>query len=102
MRPGDQFECSTPRLLRRHADRIGYCPDFTILDREDSKDLLSAVVDEAKIDVTAMRFPKPDVLSNIFSLSANTERPIPEILEEEYDYYVEWAPQIVDLQQRYT
>src|SRR5436305_7206355 len=38
---GGTFHSIANRLLRRHADRIGYRPDFTILDREDSKDLLS-------------------------------------------------------------
>ena len=71
---GGTFHSIASRLLRRHADRLGYRKDFTILDREDSKDLIKAVMDESQIDVKATRFPKPDVLSNIFSLAANTEK----------------------------
>src|SRR5205809_4426278 len=37
---GGTFHSIASRLLRRHADRLGYRADFTILDREDAKDLL--------------------------------------------------------------
>src|SRR5690349_3240257 len=73
---GGTFHSVASRLLRRHADRIGYRPDFTILDREDTKEMLKASMDDAKIDVLATRFPKPDVLNNIFSMVANTEKPV--------------------------
>src|SRR5215467_4108631 len=54
---GGTFHSVANRVLRRHAERIGYRPDFTILDREDTKDLLKASMDDAQIDVTASRFP---------------------------------------------
>src|ERR1043165_2123623 len=44
---GGTFHSVANRLLRRHADRLGYRADFTILDREDAKDLLDAVIGEA-------------------------------------------------------
>src|ERR1051325_11421683 len=34
---GGTFHSIGNRILRRHASRLGYKPDFTILDREDSK-----------------------------------------------------------------
>src|SRR5436309_9547881 len=39
---GGTFHAVGNRILRRHAERLGYRPDFTILDREDTKDLLKA------------------------------------------------------------
>src|SRR5215213_1936327 len=35
---GGTFHSVASRVLRRHADRVGFRRDFTILDREDSKD----------------------------------------------------------------
>src|SRR6267143_1139895 len=49
------------RILRRHADLLGYPRNFTILDREDANDLIAACIDSSEIDVTATRFPKADV-----------------------------------------
>src|SRR6187200_1708429 len=42
---GGTFHSIASRLLRKHADRIGYRPDFTILDREDAKDMLKASIE---------------------------------------------------------
>ena len=98
---GGTFHSVAARLLRRHADRIGYKPDFTILDREDAKDLLKASIDDAKIDVKATRFPKPEVLGDIFSLAANTEKPVLAILEDQYEYFVQLADEIQSLRQSF-
>ena len=98
---GGTFHSIASRVLRRHADRLGYRPDFTILDREDTKDLLKASLDDAKIDVTASRFPKPDVLANLFSLVVNTERPLVEVLESYYESFAPLAEEIGQVQERF-
>ena len=43
--------------------------DFTIMDREDPKDLINTVVASAGIDPKEMRFPKAEVLAEIFSFA---------------------------------
>src|SRR6266567_3247051 len=48
---GGTFHSIGQRFLRRHADLIGHRKNFTILDREDSRDLLKACIAEAQIDV---------------------------------------------------
>src|SRR6266536_2473471 len=84
---GGTFHSIGNRILRRHADLLGYTRDFTILDREDAKDLIAACLDEANIDLKVTRFPKADVLADLFSLALNTEKSIRQILEEQYDYF---------------
>src|SRR5258707_1189791 len=54
---GGTFHSVGNRILRRHADRLGYQPGFTILDRDDAKELLDACIGESQIDVKATRFP---------------------------------------------
>src|SRR6185295_17974625 len=98
---GGTFHSVGNRVLRRHADRVHYPRDFTILDREDAKDLIAACIDEAQIDIKAVRFPKADVLGDVFSLAINTEKPIRQLLEEQYNYFSALAPQIEDLRTRY-
>jgi DNA helicase-2/ATP-dependent DNA helicase PcrA len=99
---GGTFHSIGARVLRRHATLLGYHPDFSIMDREDAKDLLQACLGEMDIDLKATRFPKADVLAGIFSLAVNKEEPVEAILKEQYDYFSELAPQITDLQQRYA
>ena len=73
---GGTFHSIGNRMLRRHGSALGYSSGFTIMDREDQKDLLDAVVVERGIDPKEIRFPKGDVLADIFSFVVNTERPI--------------------------
>jgi DNA helicase-2/ATP-dependent DNA helicase PcrA len=98
---GGTFHSVGNRILRRHAERLGYRPDFTILDREDAKELLDACLGAARIDVKATRFPKADVLGDIFSLAANTRKTLPEVLGSDYDYFTQLAPEIEALHQAY-
>jgi DNA helicase-2/ATP-dependent DNA helicase PcrA len=99
---GGTFHSIGNRILRRHAELLGYQRDFTILDREDAKHLISTCVAESDIDLKATRFPKAEVLGDIFSLAVNTGKPIPEVLNEQYDYFAHLAEQIGGLQQRYA
>ena len=99
---GGTFHSVGNRILRRHADLLGYARDFTILDREDARDLIAAGLDEAEIDLKDTGFPKADVLADIFSLAINTEKSVPQIIEEQYAYFSPLAPQIEDVRWRYV
>lgn len=98
---GGTFHSIGHRFLRRHAELVGHRKDFTILDREDSKELLKACLAEADIDTKTVRFPKPEVLGDIFSLAVNTRKSVPEILAQHYDYFAMLAPQIEALAAKY-
>ena len=99
---GGTFHGIGNRTLRLHANLLGYQRDFTIMDREDAKDLIDACLGEAAIDVKATRFPKADLLADIFSLAVNTRKTVTEVLARDYDYFENLAPQIADLQKRYA
>jgi DNA helicase II / ATP-dependent DNA helicase PcrA len=99
---GGTFHSIGNRILRRHAETLGFRPDFTILDREDAKELLKACLDSANIDVKETRFPKPEVLAEIFSFAANTQRSTSDVLASEFDYFDSLAQQIDDVQQRFA
>jgi len=99
---GGTFHSIGNRILRQHANLLGYQRDFTIMDREDARDLIDACLGESAIDVKATRFPKADVLADIFSLALNTRKTIPQVLADQYGYFESLAPQIADLEQRYA
>jgi len=98
---GGTFHHVGNRILRRNAKLLGYGPDFTILDREDSASLLNDCIGEAKIDTKAERFPKGDVLAEIYSLAVNTERSVERVLAEQYDYFSHLAGPIKTLRDVY-
>ncbi|HEY5232722.1 MAG TPA: UvrD-helicase domain-containing protein [Verrucomicrobiae bacterium] len=86
---GGTFHSIGARILRSHADALGYHRDFTILDRDDAKDLIKACVADAGIETKGTHFPKPEVLNEIFSLAVNTHKTVEQILDEQYGYLLE-------------
>jgi DNA helicase II / ATP-dependent DNA helicase PcrA len=84
---GGTFHSIGNRILRRHADRLGYTSAFSIMDREDQSDLMDTVLAAAKIDVGGYRFPKADVLGDIFSLAENICCGLQEVIDVHYPYF---------------
>jgi DNA helicase-2/ATP-dependent DNA helicase PcrA len=98
---GGTFHSVGNRMLRRHGSALGYNSGFTIMDREDQKDLINTVVASAGIDPKEIRFPKGDVLAEIFSFVVNTETPLEELLAEKFPYFLPLLEKITDVHARY-
>jgi ATP-dependent DNA helicase UvrD/PcrA len=98
---GGTFHSIGNRMLRRHGSALGYSSGFTIMDREDQKDLIATVVANSGIDPKEIRFPKSDVLADLFSFAVNTERPMDELLAEKFPYFLPLLEQIKDVHARY-
>jgi len=98
---GGTFHSIGNRILRRHGSALGYSSGFTIMDREDQKDLINTVVASAGIDPKEIRFPKGDVLAEIFSFVVNTETPLEGLLAEKFPYFLPLLDKIQDVRDRY-
>ncbi len=79
---GGTFHHLANRLLRRHAGRLGYGSDYTILDQDDSVGLVRATVSE--LGLRDKHFPKADVLHGVFSLACNKDVPVAGLLEDHF------------------
>ena len=77
---GGTFHSICNRFLRRHARRLGFNPDFTIADRDDTRKLIERAMDE--VHVGGKDFPKKEVLNSFFSYAANCARPLEDVLDE--------------------
>ncbi|MFQ5532894.1 MAG: ATP-dependent helicase, partial [Candidatus Methylomirabilales bacterium] len=88
-------------ILRRHATLVGLSSGYTILDREDAKELLQVCVTDLGISVTRHRFPRGDVLQDILSTVINTENSVGKVLEERYPFFTLFEPEILEIARRY-
>ncbi|MEE9275674.1 MAG: ATP-dependent helicase, partial [bacterium] len=88
-------------ILRRHGALLGYSPNFTILDREDSADLAGDCIREAGIDPREKHFPKGRVLESLISFAADTDRPLAEAVMDRAPYLAERLGDIERVAQRY-
>jgi len=86
---GGTFHHIANRILRTHGKRLDIAPDFTILDREDSKDLLASCVQEAGVDTKQRRFPQKNVLAAISSFVQNTLDPLATVISARFPMFIQ-------------
>ncbi len=98
---GGTFHSIANRILRRHAVSLGYESNYSILDSEDAKDLIDSCVEEAAIDTRARRFPKGEVLADMFSFATNTDTPLEQIIAGKYPHFEPLNQQIKRVDQLY-
>ncbi|MGE5413103.1 MAG: ATP-dependent helicase [Syntrophomonadaceae bacterium] len=98
---GGTFHSVGNRLLRRFGGRLGLGPNFTILDPEDAREMLEAATSDRGVPTLERRFPKGDVLLDLYSFTINTGRPFPQVLAEHAPHFAELEPEIVSVFQRY-
>ncbi len=76
-------------LLRKNASFIGYSRSFTILDREDSRELIKTIRNERVKKGDKKRFPRANVLQDIHSFLINTKKSLDEVVLEKYPDFIE-------------
>jgi DNA helicase-2/ATP-dependent DNA helicase PcrA len=95
------FHAVAARLLRPHAELLGYRPNFSILDTEDARDLLESATSDLGIPVTERRFPKGDLLHAIVSLCVNTEKKLDDVVAADYPHFLPQLEPIRAVVRRY-
>ncbi|MCM2317230.1 MAG: ATP-dependent helicase, partial [Thermoanaerobaculia bacterium] len=98
---GGTFHAMGNRILRRHAEQLGFRPNFSILDEEDAKETMDSAVSSLAIDTLAKRFPRGDVLVSIHSYVVNTGTDLVAHLEERHPHFLSIAPEIAGVFDRY-
>lgn len=99
---GGTFHSVGARLLRRHAELLGYNENFSILDEGDQRDLLRLCITDLDVSVEQRRFPSPRVLAGLFSLQINTRQPLEDLLADRYARFVDWSEIIHEIAERYV
>ena len=83
---GGTFHHVANLLLRQHYQLAGYKQGFSILDREDSKELFESCI--AEIFKKDRVIPKGAVLSEICSLAKNTGTGLEDVVVERFSHFV--------------
>ncbi|MFO0581184.1 MAG: ATP-dependent helicase [Anaeromyxobacter sp.] len=91
---GGTFHHVAHQVLREHGVQLGYRPGYSILDREDARDLMSAAIADCGLAVGARRFPKADVVLDLVSMAINTQTPLADLVAVRRPQF---APQTDDL-----
>ncbi len=94
---GGTFHGVAHRLLRRFGPSAGLAADFTILDQGDASDLMGigrAALGYGDAKAGAPRFPRAETLLSVYSRHVNTERPVADILADQWPHFLSWCGDI--------
>ncbi|MBN1852359.1 MAG: ATP-dependent helicase [Pirellulales bacterium] len=98
---GGTFHATAARLIRMYAKSAGLDPDFTILDRSDSEDLMDVARTEQGLSKTDKRFPRKGTCMAIYSHCVNAELPLEDVLKQRYPWCQDDAEQLKGLFRAY-
>ncbi len=91
---GGTFHHVGNRVIRRHAELLGFQPNYTILDRDDSRVLIETVMREEGIDTKSRRFPRGNVLLEAIGYARNADIDLAEAVEFKCAHFLEILPRL--------
>jgi DNA helicase II / ATP-dependent DNA helicase PcrA len=90
------------RLLRHYSRHLKLDPQFTVVDRADSADLMDGLRQELGFAAKEQRFPRKETCLQIYSYRVNTQRSLKETLEQQYPWCVQWEGDLTKLYRAYV
>jgi len=77
---GGTFHHLGNRILREHCSRLGYDEGYSILDQEDSRELMAACIAEREKGGLKRLLPRAAVLAEQVSFASNTQSPLDQVI----------------------
>jgi DNA helicase-2/ATP-dependent DNA helicase PcrA len=99
---GGTFHHVAHQVLREHGAELGYARGYSILDREDSRDVMTASIADCGLAVGARRFPKADVLIDLVSMAVNTQTPLADVVAERRPQFAPLTDEVLRVARRYA
>jgi DNA helicase-2/ATP-dependent DNA helicase PcrA len=90
------------RLLRHYARHLKLDPQFTVVDRADSADMMDGLRQELGFATKEQRFPRKETCLQIYSYRVNTQRSLKETLEAQYPWCAQWEGDLTKLYRGYV
>jgi DNA helicase-2/ATP-dependent DNA helicase PcrA len=90
------------RMLRHYSRHLKLDPQFTVVDRADSADLMDGVRQELGFASKEQRFPRKETCLQIYSYRVNTQRSLKETLEQQYPWCAQWEGDLGRLYRGYV
>jgi len=98
---GGTFHSLCHYMLRQYGYLLGFSPNFTVIDRGDSEDLLNLLKNSLGFTNVKKHFPKKETLANILSKVKNQGKTLEEIISTEYPNFVDFILNIERLFKEY-
>ena len=99
---GGTFHWLANRVLHRFHTYLSLEPDFGIIDRSDSEQVINLLVGNLGFRDQNRRFPKKRTIAEIFSKAVNRAETLEHILSREYGQFLQYQSQLTKLWEQYT
>ena len=96
------FHAIGARLIRHYARHLKLDPQFSVLDRSDSADLMDVLRQEQGLAAREQRFPRKETCLQIYSHRVNTRLALKETLERQYPWCAQWEEELTQLYRAYV
>ena len=90
------------RLLRHYARHLKIDPQFSVIDRGDSADLMDSLRQGLGFATKEQRFPRKETCLQIYSYRVNTQKTLKESLEQQYPWCAQWEADLTRLYRAYV
>lgn len=90
------------RLLRHYAKHLKLDPQFSVMDRADSADLMDSIRQELGLAAKEQRFPRKETCLQIYSYRVNTQKSLKDSLEQQYPWCAQWEADLTRLYRAYV
>jgi ATP-dependent DNA helicase UvrD/PcrA len=98
---GGTFHAVAWRLVRLYAEPLDLPPRLSVLDAGDRADLLDVVRHELGYAESGRSFPRKATLADIYSRTVNAQRPLSDVLAEQFPWCEPYTEDIGHIFSRY-
>lgn len=98
--PGGTFHRMGNLFLRKYIPTLGYRSDFSILDKDDSQQLLNFCISDLGFSIKKHALPQIGMIQHMISYANNTQRPVRDVLLE-YDFGPDVDEKLARIADRY-
>ena len=99
---GGTFHWLANRVLHRYHKYLSLEPDFGIIDRSDSEQVINVLVGNLGFRDQHRRFPKKRTIVEIFSKAVNRAETLEQMLSREYGQFLQYQGQLSKLWEQYA
>ncbi len=98
---GGTFHHYCNHLLHQYADRLGFPPNFTLLDQADAHDTIHHIRASLAQQLRGKRFPQKQTLAAMFSAAVNKQLSLYEVIASAYPQFMQHHETIEQLHKKY-
>jgi len=99
---GGTFHGFANRILRMYSQDAELKPDFTIIDRTDSEDLLDVIRNDMAFSQKESRFPRKSTCMAIYSKRVNSDEELETVLKKDFPWCEMWKDELKALFREYV